>query len=162
MEDDKKMGVYEIGYLFVPTIAEENVGGEVTRLKDSLAKHGSVFISDEYPKSMDLAYQMSRTIANKKAKFDQGYFGWIKFEMPVDEALKLKAVLDMDESLIRYLLIKTVKENTMSIKRTYTKTDSKKKNFSGSKTDEKEEGEGEKEIIDEETIDEDIEALVVE
>lgn len=159
MENDKKMNVYEVGYLFVPTILEENVGGEVTRLKDALATHGSIFISDEYPKLLDLAYEMSRTISNKKAKFNKGYFGWIKFEMPVDEALKVKTMLDMDESLIRYILIKTVKENTISQKRAYTKSDSRKKSSSDGKTEEKEEV---KESIDEETIDDEIEALVVE
>lgn len=157
MENDKKMSVYEVGYLFVPTLAEENVGGEVTRLKDSISKFGCTFISDEYPKLIDLTYEMTRSISNKKAKFTQGYFGWVKFEMAREDALKAKIVLDQDESIIRFIMIKTVRENTLAPKRTYTKDANKKR--SPSKTSSKEEP---KEEIDEETIDDDIEALVVE
>lgn len=156
MENDKKMTIYEVGYLFVPTIAEENVGGEVTRLKDVITKYGGVFISDEYPRFMDLAYEMVRTISNKKAKFNQGYFGWVKFELPTDEALSLKSALDQDESIIRFIMIKTVRENTLAPKRSYAKSETKKR-ASRSKSQEEP-----KEEINEETIDDDIEALVVE
>lgn len=158
MEKENKMTIYEVGYLFVSTIAEENVGGEVTRLKDEIAKHGGVFISDEYPKLIDLAYEMTRSISNKKAKFSQGYFGWVKFELPTENALVLKDALDQDESIIRFIMIKTVRENTLAPKRSYSK-DSKKKSSSGTKSSTKDEP---KEEINEETIDQDIEALVVE
>ena len=159
MENDVKMDIYEVGYLLVPSIADENVGGEVTRLKDSLSLHGAVFISDEYPKLIDLAYQMARTVLNKKQKFDKGYFGWVKFEMPKDEALKAKEMLNMDESLIRFIFIKTVRESTLSPKRSYTNTDGRKKTFLAPKVKVEE---GPKEEINEETIDKDIDALVVE
>lgn len=156
MENEKKMTIYEVGYLFVPSITEENVGAEVTRLKDIITKHEGVFISDEYPRFIDLAYQMVRTISNKKVKFNQGYFGWVKFELPTEEALNLKSVLDQDESIIRFIMIKTVRENTLAPKRSYTKADTKKR-VSRSKAQEEP-----KEEINEETIDEDIDALVVE
>lgn len=157
MENEKNISVYEIGYLLVPTFGEESIGSEVTRLKDEIIKFGGVFISDEYPKLIDLAYEMVRTISNKKAKFSQGYFGWVKFELPREEALNLKNVFDQDESIIRFIMIKTVRENTLSPKRAYSKDSIKKK--SSTKEIVKDEV---KEEINEETIDEDIEALVVE
>jgi ribosomal protein S6 len=158
-EKEAKMTVYEVGYLMVPTIAEENVGGEVTTLKDMLSENGAQFISDEYPKMMELAYEMSRSIANKKAKFSTGYFGWVKFEIPTENILTVKASLDKNESIIRFLLIKTVRESTMSPKRTFTKTDG-----AGAKrrTTSKSAESTEAMPIDEETIDKDIDALVVE
>jgi ribosomal protein S6 len=155
MEKEPKMQVYEVGYILVPTIAEENVGGEVTLLKDMLTAEGAAFIADEYPKMMELAYEMTRAIANKKQKFTNGYFGWVKFEMSREGIVAAKAALDKNESDIRFLITKTVRESTMSPKRTYTKEGAHKR-----KTPAKE---GEPvEAINEATIDKDIEALVVE
>ncbi len=155
MEKESKMTVYEVGYLIVPTVAEENVGAEVTKLKDTLTAHNATFIADEYPKMMELAYEMTRTIANKKAKFTTGYFGWIKFEMTAADVVALKPELDRNESIIRYLLVKTVRESTMAVKRTYTKEGAHKR-----KTVAKE---GEvAEQSSPEVIDKEIDALVLE
>lgn len=155
MENEKeaRTSVYEVGYLMVPTIAEENVGAEVTAFKDSLSEQGVTFISDEYPKMLELAYEMSRSIANKKQKFSYGYFGWVKFECTTDQAKVVKDGLDKNEKLIRYLMIKTVRESTMSAKRPYGKQDGSKRR--SSKTQEA------TAPINEEVIDKEIDALVV-
>ncbi len=147
-----KVGIYEVGYIMVPTIAEENLGGEVTSFKDMFASHGVTFISDEYPKMMELAYEMSRSIANKKQKFSYGYFGWVKFECTTDQAKVIKNILDKEEKLVRYLMIKTVRESTMSSKRPYGKTDGAKRRTTKSE---------ESGPINEEVIDKEIDALVV-
>lgn len=157
-----RKGVYEVGYHMVPTIAEENLGEEVTILKDMLAENGANFISDEYPRLMELAYEMTRSIANKKQKFTTGYFGWVKFECTPEEAKTIKELLDKNEKLVRYLLIKTVRENTMSPKRTYTKQDNKKRIPSRVKeTSETVESSEPVEEVNEAEIDKEIDALVV-
>ena len=155
MENEKeaRTSVYEVGYLMVPTIAEENVGAEVTTFKDGLLEQGVTFISDEYPKMLELAYEMSRSVANKKQKFSYGYFGWVKFECTTTQALVIKEGLDKNEKLIRYLMIKTVRESTMSSKRPYGKQEGSKRRFTP-KTQEST-------PINEEVIDKEIDALVV-
>ena len=153
-EKESRAQVYEVGYLMVPGIAEENLGAEVTALKDSLTGLGAVIISDEYPKMIELAYEMSRSIANKKQKFTYGYFGWVKFDSTSEGAINIKDALDKNEKLIRYLLIKTVRESTMSQKRMYNKPDGARRRA----TPKPEEALP----IDEATIDKDIEALMVE
>jgi ribosomal protein S6 len=153
-EVDAKMGIYEVGYLLVSTIPEEGVGEEVTKLKDTLSENGASFISEEFPKLIDLAYEMTRSIENKKQKFNNGYFGWIKFETSSSQAKTIKEILDKDERLIRFILIKTVRENTMSIKRSYGKQDGSKRKIATKVTKE------ESVSIDEETIDKEIDALV--
>lgn len=152
-EQEVRLGVYEVGYLMVPTIAEENLGEEVTSFKDMFVEKGAVFISDEYPKLMELAYEMTRSILNKKQKFSYGYFGWVKFECTTSIAKEIKDLLDKNEKLVRYLMIKTVRENTMSVKRPYGKQDGARRR-PVRKTEEAE-------VINEETIDKEIEALVV-
>lgn len=155
-ERESRLGIYEVGYLMVPTIAEENLGAEVTEFKDTLIEKGVSFISDEYPKMLELAYEMTRSIDNKKKRFSYGYFGWVKFECTAEQTKAIKEMLDKNEKLIRYLLIKTVRESTMSSKRPYGKQDSSKRKVSSSKTEEV------VEKIDEEVIDKEIDALVVE
>ncbi len=148
---EARMTVYEVGYIMIPSIAEENLGGEVIALKDALTEQGVVFVSDEYPKMTELAHEMSRSINNKKQKFSYGYFGWVKFECNTLQARVIKDFLDKNEKLVRYLFIKTVRESTMSSKRPYGKTD-------GAKRRAKPE---EALPIDEAVIDKEIEALVV-
>ncbi len=154
MESEKEVrtSVYEVGYLMVPSIAEENLGGEVTVFKDTLTDFGVTFISDEYPKMIELAYEMSRSIANKKQKFSYGYFGWVKFECTPEVAHAIKGMLEKNEKLIRYLLVKTVRENTMSTKRPYGKEGSKRRHTPKAE---------ESLPINEEVIDKEIDALVV-
>ncbi len=152
-ETESKMGVYEVGYLMVPSIAEENLAEEVTKLKDIIKDSGATFISDENPKMIELAYEMSRSIENKKQYFSYGYFGWIKFETTTVDILKIKKILDGNEKLIRFLLINTVRESTLSLKRPYGKTDGVKR-----RTVTKQESMP----IDEKVLDKEIDALVTE
>jgi len=153
VDTDVKSSIYEVGYIMVPSIPEENLGGEVSSFKDGLAEMGATFISDEYPKMIELAYEMSRSIQNKKQKFSYGYFGWVKFECSTIAGKVIKDALDKNEKLVRYLMIKTVRESTMSSKRPYGNKDGYKR-----RTTTKSE---ESLPINEETIDKEIEALVV-
>ena len=153
-EKEVNLSVYEVGYIMLPTIAEEKLGEEVTIFKDMFIEKGATFISDEYPKLIELAYEMSRSIENKKQKFSYGYFGWVKFECTTAQAQIIKEILDKNEKLVRFLMIKTVRENTMSVKRSYSKQDGAKRRTSTTKTKEAE-------VINEETIDKEIDALVV-
>lgn len=157
MENESKarVGIYEIGYLMVPSIAEENLGAEVTAFKDALTAKGVTFISDEYPRMMELAYEMSRSIMNKKQKFSYGYFGWVKFETTTEAAVVIKDMMDKNETFIRYIMIKTVRENTMSQKRAY-KADGPRRKPTHTKS------EAEMAPIDEEAVDKEIDALVLE
>ncbi len=152
---EARSGIYEVGYIMVPTIAEENLGGEVTEFKDSLLEKGVVFISDEYPKMTELAYEMSSSVDNKKQKFSYGYFGWVKFECSTVQSKEVKDLLDKNEKLVRYLLIKTVRESTMSVKRPYGRQEGGRRKPMQKKDEAPQ-------VIDEKVIDKEIEALVVE
>jgi ribosomal protein S6 len=154
-EKESGASIYEVGYIMVPTIAEENLATEVGDFKDALLKKGAIFISDEHPKMLELAYEMSRSINNKKQKFSYGYFGWVKFECTTTQARVIKDMLDKDEKLVRYLFVKTVRENTMSSKRTFTRSETTRKRSTPKAQEVNEE-------IDETVIDKEIDALVLE
>ena len=109
--------VYELGYLLVPTIPEEDVPVIYGNLKELVSSLGGSAISDEMPKMIPLAYAMAKVVNNARNKFNTAYFGWIKFMMESDAVLELKKKLDLDPNVIRFLILKTVAENTIAAKR---------------------------------------------
>jgi len=109
--------VYELGYILVPTLGEVEVPAIFGNLKELISSLGGIAISDEMPKMLALAYPMVKVIANLRNKFKTAYFGWIKFTMDSDKVLELKKRLDLDPNLIRFLILKTVRENTINTKR---------------------------------------------
>jgi len=109
--------VYELGYLLVPTISEEDLPVIFGNLKELVSSLGGISIADDMPKMIGLAYKMVKVVANVRNKFNTAYFGWIKFTMDSDKVLELKKKLDLDPNVIRFLILKTVKENTIATKR---------------------------------------------
>lgn len=147
--------IYEIGYLLVPTLSEENVPITYSGLKDLVVSFGGEIISDEMPKIISLAYSMLKVTQNVRNKFDSAYFGWVKFEMNPEKILELKKKLDIDPNIIRFLILKTIRENTLAAKR-FVHKDSRRKILVPKK-----EGENQVSIpIDKEEIDKEIDAMV--
>ena len=116
-ELQKELKVYELGYLLLPTLTDEEVGKEYANLKDSVVKQGGEVISDEIPKKIPLAYSMEKIVSNSRQKLNAAYFGWIKFAMDPEKVLELKKNLSQNPQLIRFLIFRTVKENTIATKR---------------------------------------------
>ena len=109
--------VYEIGYIILPTVSEEKLAPEVTKLKEILDSVEATVVSDEYPVLISLEYEMVKRIETKNNKFNQGYFGWIKFEANPEDIEKLKKKFDLSKTILRYMIISTVKENTIASKK---------------------------------------------
>ena len=66
---------------------------------------------------ISLAYSMQKVTSNVRNKFNKAYFGWTKFIMDSQRVLELKKHLDLNPNFIRFLILKTVKENTIATKR---------------------------------------------
>jgi len=120
--------VYELGYHVVPTLSSEEVEKEQIELKDLIEKTGGLFLSEGTPKRMQLAYTMVKKVESKGTKFDQAYFGWIKFEMLPGEIIALKETIDERQTMLRFIIVKTVREHvTMQDRKpTFTKAPKEK------------------------------------
>lgn len=116
-EEEKENRIYEVGYLLLPTLAAEDVPREVTAIKDLLEKAGAAVISEEFPKFRALAYGMRKQIGGAIQSFTSAYFGWVKFETEAEKAKEIEAELKRNPNLLRFLLIKTVREETRSVPR---------------------------------------------
>ncbi len=150
--------IYEVSYHVLSTMPEEHLAEEASKIKEIIVSNGGIILSEEEPKLMTLAYAIDKVIANKRAWYESAFFGWVKFEAEPAAVAKLKKFLDENNNLLRSLIIKTVRENTM-IKKSLLIA---KKPLIG---DEEKEKEAEKveipQEINEAEIDKQIEDLVV-
>lgn len=109
--------VYEISFVFDNKLDEETALKKADAFKQSIATLGGSFISEEAPYMRELAYEMVRVQNNINVRFNEGYFGWIKFELDADKVKTFEKAIKLDEQVVRYLVVKTVRENTVFTKR---------------------------------------------
>jgi ribosomal protein S6 len=109
--------VYEISFIFDNKLDEGTALKKFDALKQSIATLGGSFISEEAPYMRELAYEMIRVQNNVNVRFNEGYFGWVKFELDADKVKNLEKGIKLDEQVVRYLIVKTVRENTVFTKR---------------------------------------------
>ncbi len=115
--EERAPQVYELGYHLVPTISESALEGEVARVKASLTESGAAIIAEEIPHLITLAYRIEKHLAGKIEKFSTAYFGWVKFEATSEGVRAAKKALDENASVLRFLLVHTVRESTLAPRR---------------------------------------------
>lgn len=105
--------VYEISYLILPSLDQTKVDQNVATLKAFVETQGGTLISEENPVFIDLAYPITKVVGVIRHKSTTGYFGWMKFELSQTMIENVKKTLDASETVMRYLIVKTVRENTL-------------------------------------------------
>ena len=113
-EVEKNPRIYEVSFLIAPSLPEEKVLETVAQIKDIFEKNGGAVVSDEFPKMRPLAYTVEKKFGGRIYKYDTAYFGSIKFESEATVLPLLKEFLEKSETIVRFLLVKTVRENTMA------------------------------------------------
>ena len=109
--------VYELGYHLVPTLAVEQIPQASGAVRGMIERISKDIIAEELPVFIDLAYQVVKTINHKNKRFDDAYFGFIKFASSPEGIAKLEDELKKDENVLRYLVTKTLRENTFISKK---------------------------------------------
>lgn len=109
-EDRKENTVYELGYLILPSIAEESLSDVVNTLKGIVKKVGGEEIASEDPLKFDLAYTMSKVVGARKYVVNDAWIGWVKFECEPSAIPEVnEAVMKLDE-VLRFLIVKAPRE----------------------------------------------------
>ncbi len=109
--------VYEVSYIFVDTLDDEEAVSKANALKESIAALGGSFIAEETPYLRELAYEMVRVIKNQNNRFNQGYFGWIKTEIAPSKIALVDKTLKLDEDIVRHIVLKADREVHIFTKR---------------------------------------------
>ncbi|MEK7068523.1 MAG: hypothetical protein AAB964_01775 [Patescibacteria group bacterium] len=111
-DNANKTPVYEVGFHLVPTVGDEGVAPMVEKIRAILGN--AEIIAEGHPVKMALAYTIERATQGKREKYSESYFGWVKFAMPAEDvpavAEKLRGIRDV----LRFILITTVREDTMA------------------------------------------------
>ncbi len=162
--DDSSRAVYEIGYHIVPSVPEDKLGEEVSSIKDLLEKQKAIVISEELPKLRALAYEMRKESAGKYQKYNSAYFGWIKFEVDPAVAPIISEAFAKNRSILRHLLIRTVRENTLTVPRipSYKRISLPVPGEDQIEDSVKTEGKQEKPVVSEAELDKAIDAVIAE
>lgn len=107
--------VYELGYLITPGVPEDKVVDKVDAIKKAIESNNGVVFAEGLPELKELAYEMVVLISNKHYKYTSGHFGWLKFEMKPEGVVTFDKELKANNDLVRFILIKTVKEDTLFV-----------------------------------------------
>lgn len=111
MENDSTKKLYEVGYLLIPLIPEDKVADEVNVLRSYIETAGGFIVSEDQPKMRRLAYDIKqRGIASKKSRFNDAYFGWMRFHAASEGVLTVEEAFDKNDKVLRYLVIKPIKD----------------------------------------------------
>ena len=117
MESDSIKKLYEIGYLLMPLIPEDKVVDEVNALRSYVENAGGFIVLEGQPVMRKLSYEISqRGIADKKGRFEDAYFGWIRFQATPVEAVFAKESIDKNYRILRFLIVKSVKDGTRIVR----------------------------------------------
>jgi ribosomal protein S6 len=149
--------IYEVGFHLLPTIDESDVPNQSSNIKSIIEENGGVILSEEMPKMMILAYDISKAVNSKKQKFNKAYFGWVKFEVAPGKVTDIKNKIENNQNVLRFLIIKTVRESTIHT----PKIPMFKKDPGASSGQERGEEHAEKPKVSEAEIDKSIDELVI-
>ena len=110
--------IYEIGYILVPSLPQEKVSEQASLFTEILAKNAASVIDEETPSSISLAYEMDKSSGGgTHQRFDQGYFGWVKFSCPSSAIETIRKSFDQNPFALRTLAISVPRERTYLGKR---------------------------------------------
>lgn len=110
----QEIKLYELGYHLVPFISEDQVPAKVEELKKLLSKNNSEIVKEGEPKMMDLSYEITKSLSGKNQRFNNAYFGWIKFNTTAEAIEAIKEEIDSMEDVLRSLIVKTVDDDEHS------------------------------------------------
>jgi len=112
---------YELGYLLVPTIPEENLPAEATIVREAIEKYGTI-VSGAAPLEKHLAYEIAKQVGGKKMHFQKGYFGHFVFEVDKDGMAEIREAIKKNNQVLRFLLVTRTKESLIAPTRRIPRT----------------------------------------
>jgi len=106
--------VYELGYLLLPSIPEENLSLAAEKIKGLISKVKGSEIESEVPQKIKLSYTMEKMVGAVRYVADDAYIGWIKFEAAPEAIEGLRNEMVLQGEVLRFLLIKATRETTFT------------------------------------------------
>jgi len=112
--------IYEIGFHALPNLDEAGAAKVAEAIRAAVEKGDAEIISEGAPSRMRLAYTIVRSTSGHHEKFDEAYFGFIKFATERENVPGLEAMLRANREILRFLLVETVREDLINAPRRVT------------------------------------------
>jgi ribosomal protein S6 len=106
--------LYELGFHIISTVAEDKVADAFSNVTGIINKNNGTVVKSAEPKAIKLAYTITKKIGAANERFNTAYFAWIKFEASSEDVESLKAEIDSNENILRYIIVKTVDDDEHS------------------------------------------------
>lgn len=114
--------IYEIGFHVVPDVDEAGAAKVAQTIRAAIEKGDAEIISEAAPSRMRLSYTIERATAGKREKYNESYFGFIKFGTERENIPALEQLLRTNREVLRYLLVETTREDLVNAPRRATFT----------------------------------------
>ncbi len=101
---------YEFAFHLLPTVADGEVAGVVEDLKKLITHHGGEVFDEEAPQRFSLAYEIRAHIEGRHSRFENSWFGWIRFHMMREELVKMEEELAHRSDILRHLMTRLTRE----------------------------------------------------
>ena len=111
--DESPRSHYELGYLLLPTISEEDLPGEAAHVREMIEKNGTI-ISGAAPIEKHLAYEITKRVGVKNLRFQKAYFGHFIFQATSDGMADIREAVKKHDRILRSLLIVRTKESLVA------------------------------------------------
>lgn len=147
--------LYELGFHFVPTIAEDKLEEEFKAVEDKIASIGGDIKKSSKPALVRLAYTIVKNVDSKNYKYDTAYFAWVKFVAAGEDVVKLGGELDLNSSILRHMIVKTTLDADISSEDVALVVNGKEDLESSDDSDSDDKEGDDSDVSDEETEDED-------
>lgn len=122
LEAGAPLYLYEIAYLLSPLVMAENAATEVDKaIKAPIDSLGGNLTSQLAPILRPLAYPVAKTAGGKRQAYRDAYFGAARFEMSTKAVLEFKNLLDKNEQLLRFMIMRLPKSADKAINPSYRK-----------------------------------------
>lgn len=114
------LNYYEIAFVISPSLEEANASTVSKEIQAMVTKYGGRVVDGEEPRLRRLSFPMYKVINGQKIAATTGYFAWTKFEISSESgseaAQSIGKELKSINELLRFLVVKTVKEKTYTPK----------------------------------------------
>ena len=112
MSTKKTQKIYEVSFHLIPKV--DNPDKKCEEITGIITGNGEV-ISSEAPERINLAYTIRHTARGQDglfARYDEAFFGSVKFKAGNDFVERLRQTLHADNDVLRFLIAETVEGDT--------------------------------------------------
>jgi len=88
---------YELGYHLVPELEESEIAAQVSEIEKTITQNAGNVLHSNNPQKKHLSYPIKQR--------HYAYFGTMEFEAPAQAVQKINAQLNLQDEILRHLLI---------------------------------------------------------